>query len=95
MFLTFQDLKLLAHVKSYMFLHKNLYSRIGHEKLNSFNSLVSRIGIIDIWMLDVSQTASYVRQHPNRSCPSVSPSLSFLKIGSLVFYNIVHDDSWA
>ena len=30
----------------------------------------------------------------NRSRPSVRPSLSFLKIGSSVFSNIVHDDSW-
>ena len=27
-------------------------------------------------------------------CPSVRASLSFLKIGSLVFSDIVHDDSW-
>ena len=26
--------------------------------------------------------------------PSVRPSLSFLKIGSLVFFDIVHHDSW-
>ena len=37
---------------------------------------------------------------PSSVCPSVSlsvsvlPSLSFLKIGSLVFSDIVHDDSW-
>ena len=30
----------------------------------------------------------------NHSRPSVRPSLSFLKIGSSVFSNIVHDDSW-
>ena len=27
-------------------------------------------------------------------CPSVCPSLSFLKIGSLAFSDIVHNDSW-
>ena len=27
-------------------------------------------------------------------CPSDRPSLSFLKIGSLVFCDVVHDDSW-
>ena len=30
----------------------------------------------------------------NHSRPSVRPSLSFLKIESSVFSNIVHDDSW-
>ena len=39
-----------------------------------------------------------VGQHPMKSllfvCPSVCPSLTFLKIGSLVFSDIVHDDSW-
>ena len=50
------------------------------------------------WMLDVSQTASYeitlVRQSVCVSaCPPVCPSLSFLKIGSLVFSDIVHDYS--
>ena len=29
----------------------------------------------------------------NHSCPSVRPSLSFLKIGLLVFSDIVHDNS--
>ena len=51
-----------------------------------------------LWMLDVSQTASYeitlVRQSVCVSaCPPVCPSLSFLKIGSLVFSDIVHDYS--
>ena len=54
--------------------------------------------ILTFWTLDVSQTASYkitlVRQSVCLSVrPSVRPSLSFLKIGSLVFSNIVHDDS--
>ena len=30
----------------------------------------------------------------NQSRPSVRPPLSFLKFGSLVFSDIVHDDSW-
>ena len=45
------------------------------------------------WMLDVCRTASY----ENHSCPSVRlsiwPSLNFLKIRSLVFSDILHDDS--
>ena len=37
----------------------------------------------------------YVRLFVRLSvCPSVRASLSFLKIGSLVFSDIVHDDSW-
>ena len=56
------------------------------------------------WTLDVTWTVSYeltlVRQWV---CPflcwsvypSVHPSLSFFKIGSLVFSGIVHDDSWS
>ena len=47
------------------------------------------------WTLDVGRTASY----ENHSCPSVCLSvrlsLSFLKIGSLVFSDIVHNDSWS
>ena len=38
----------------------------------------------------------YVRLFVRLSvCPSVRASLSFLKIGSLVFSDIVHDDSWS
>ena len=46
-------------------------------------------------MLDVSRTAPYQITLVRLSvCPSVrQPSLSFLKIGSLVFSDIVHDDS--
>ena len=47
------------------------------------------------WTLDVSWTASYeitlVRLFVRLS---VRPSLSFLKIGSLVFSHIVHGGSW-
>ena len=47
-------------------------------------------------------TLTLVGQHPMKSllsvcpsvCPSVYTSLSFLKIGSLVYSHIVHDDSW-
>ena len=41
------------------------------------------------WTLDVSRTASY---EINLVCLPVRPSLSFLKIGSLVFSDIVHDN---
>ena len=47
------------------------------------------------WTLDVSRTAPCEITLVRLSvCPSVLPSLSFLKIGSLVFSDIVHDDSW-
>ena len=47
------------------------------------------------WTLDVSRTASYEITLVHLSvCPYVRPSLSFLKIGSLVFSDIAHDDSW-
>ena len=47
------------------------------------------------WTLDVSRSASYETNlvYPF-ICPSVSLSLSFLKIVSLAFSDIVHDDSW-
>ena len=51
------------------------------------------------WTLDVSRTASYEISLVRLSArcpsvrPSVRPSLSFLKIGPLVFSDIVHDDS--
>ena len=43
------------------------------------------------WTLDVSRTASY---EITLARLSVRPSLSFLKIGSLVFSDIVNHDSW-
>ena len=47
------------------------------------------------WTLDVVRAASYeitlVRQSV---CLSVRPSLNYFKIGSLVFSDIVHGDSW-
>ena len=46
---------------------------------------------VNYWTLDISQTASYEITFVRLS---VRPSLSFLKIGSLVFCDIVHDDRW-
>ena len=46
------------------------------------------------WALDVSRIASNEITLVLLSvCPSVCPSLSFLKIVSLVFPDVVHDDS--
>ena len=52
------------------------------ELIDQFNELTS-----GCWTLDVSRTASY---EINLVCQSVS---LFLKIGSLVFSDIVSDDS--
>ena len=38
--------------------------------------------------------STLVGQHPMKSLSSVCPPLIFLKIGSLVFSDIVHNDSW-
>ena len=53
------------------------------------------------WTLDVSRTASSYETTSVRRLsvcsfvrPLVLPSLTFLKIGSLAFSDIVHDDSW-
>ena len=55
------------------------------------------------WTLDISQTASYeitlirlsVRLSVRISAPPfLGSSLSFLRIKSLVFAGIIHDDSW-
>ena len=49
----------------------------------------------ECWTFDVSRTASYEITFFRLSIyPSVRPTLSFLKIGSLVLSDIVHDDSW-
>ena len=52
-----------------------------------------RFSFTDISMLDTRRLFSGVLQ--NHCRPSVYLSLSFLKIGSLVFSGIVHDDSWS
>ena len=54
---------------------------------------------ICFWTLNVSWTASYgitlvCLSLCGSVCLSVFPSLSFLKIGSVVFSDIVHVDSW-
>ena len=52
------------------------------------------ISYFSCWTLDVSRTASYEIILVRLSvCLSIRPSLNFLKIGSLVFSDIGHDDS--
>ena len=43
---------------------------------------------------DLVGHSTLVGQHPVKSLSSVRRSLRFLNIGSLVFSDIVHDDSW-
>ena len=59
--------------------------------------------LFTFWMFDVTWTVSYeltlvclwvCPSVCSSVYPSVCPSLSFFKIGSLVFSGIVHDDSW-
>ena len=53
------------------------------------------MALLKYWMLDVSRTASFDEITLVSSVhPSVCLSLSFLKIGSLDFSDILHDDSW-
>ena len=70
----------------------------GFLEKNSISLTQKKLGKIDTktkknfpLLLDVQRCgkASY-----EITRPSVCPSLRFLKIGSLVFSNIVHDDSW-
>ena len=66
-----------------------IISRYRKRKVCKYKSLIW------LWTLDVSRTASYEITLVRLSVrPSVRPSLSFLKIGLLLFSDIVHDDSW-
>ena len=74
--------------------NSNLSLHDGADILN----LLFACDFFIFWMLNISQTASYeitlVRLSVCWSvCPSVRLSLSFLKIGSLVFSDIVEYDS--
>ena len=76
-------------------------SPVGHYSHNwcvlFLSVLIPGNELCYFWMVDVSRRASYkitlvglfVRLFV---CPSPPPSLIFLKIGSLVFSNIVNDD---
>ena len=72
--------------------HKK-YSQILSSKPITFfiASWCFDVEFLDYWTLNVSRTASY---EITIVLLSVRPSLSFLKIGSLVFSDILHDDSW-
>ena len=74
------------------------------KKISGFFSLLNQTGFQMLaltfhrfwfWTLNVNRTLSY---EITLVCLSVSlslcPSLNFPKIGSLVFSDIVHDDSW-
>ena len=79
-------------------IHCTPYYSFGILHLLCFdqNKQQSKLAIdvcISYWTLDVSWTASYEITLCPFVCLSVCPSLNFLKIGSLVFSDIVHDDS--
>ena len=79
----------LAALDSNNLLRSSQYSSTSHELQILRYSSNGHINIC--WTLDVSRTASY---EVTLVRPSVCPSLSFLKVGSLVCSDIVHDDSW-
>ena len=67
--------------------------------LGSFTFTPTFMQILGFWMLSVSQIASIkitLVQLSGCLCVylSVCPLLNFLKIGSLIFAGIVHDNSW-
>ena len=62
---------------------------------HSSYEMLKEISILYYWMLSVSPTASYEITLIRLSvCLSCRQSQSFLKIGSLFFSDIVHDDNW-
>ena len=61
---------------------------------HSSYEMLKEISILYYWMLSVSPTASYEITLIRLSvCLSCRQSQSFLKIGSLFFSDIIHDDS--
>ena len=62
---------------------------LGFVGIDLFRS--HSICVHSCWTLDVRRTASY--EIFSSVCLSVCPSIYFLKSGSLVFSDIVHDDS--
>ena len=87
------------YISSYLIIIHPKFWNICGVSIFSFNTFY--------WMFDVSRTASYeiILVHPS-ICLSIHLSiclpvrlsdclsLSFLNIGSLVFSDIIHDDSW-
>ena len=75
------------------------WEKVCHNILKKINHFVWRH---EGFSLNHFWTLTLVRQRPMKSllsicmsvCPSVCTSLTFLKIGSLVYSHIVHDDSW-
>ena len=62
---------------------------------HSSYEMLKEISILYYWMLSVSPTASYEITLIRLSvCLSCRQSQSFLKIGSLFFSDVIHDDSW-
>ena len=72
---------------------KEIKKTIGSKIIttNVYRTQAYNLKMYRYWTLDVDQTASYIITLVRLS---VCPSLNLLKIGSLVFSDIVHDDSW-
>ena len=76
------------------------YKMIFSSRLNSWSQMKRKV--ISIFLSYILKKlvgcSTLVGQRPMKShssvCLSVCPSLSFVKIGSLVFSDIVHDDNW-
>ena len=74
---------------------KNMCTNLYDYGYNPKIKYVICIIILCFWTLNVSRTASYKITLVRLSiCLSTHRSVSFLKIGSLVFSDIVHDDGW-
>ena len=71
----------------------NILGKGNHKKIRTIYYSSKRFLMLFYWTLDVSLTASYeiTLAHPSFR---LSVFHCFLKIGSLFFSDIVHDDSW-
>ena len=72
---------------------KEIKKTIGSKIIttNVYRTQAYDLKMYRYWTLDVDQTASYIITLVRLS---VCPSLNLLKIGLLVFSDIVHDNSW-
>ena len=64
------------------------------DKIFKYSWMDQVIYLVHSWILDVRRYSDRTSYEITLVHLSVCPSLSFRKIGSLVFSDIVHDDSW-
>ena len=77
--------------------NKNIWQYMSSQIRQYFNSNLLQFILLQFyfWKLNVSRAAFYEFILVCLSvCLSVRTSLNFLKIGSLIFSDIVHDDNW-